>query len=115
MGHEPSESAQRTKPSHIKPLGGTIENTDFGTRAKEAAAEEILEHWDETHNLAEIARRSGWSHSHIRKVFHEFFVGADEVEEETARTDTGVPENLPENPRNAYLLGYFHGSKDERE
>lgn len=67
----------RQKPDAIKPIGGSIEETEFNTGGEEAAAKDIVELYPRTHNLQEIADRTSWSHSHIRNVYREYFVPAD--------------------------------------
>jgi len=103
------------KPAHVQPVGGSIESTEFDTQAEKAAAQEILRHYSETHNLSEIARRSGWSASHIRKVFHQYFEPAQltslaDIPDELL-DEMQIPETLPESSREAFILGYFRGSQ----
>lgn len=67
------------KPDHIRLTAETFADADFDTKKQAAAAKAILEYWDDTHNFAEIARRSGWSSGHIRNVFHTYFEPAEET------------------------------------
>lgn len=120
------------KPEYIRLVGRTFAETDFVTEKQKAAARAILEHWDDTDNFAEIARRSGWSSGHISNVFHEFFEPADETEippdfdtgprPPEAASGRGVSalvehagdSELAELLIEMYALGYEHGQHDAR-
>jgi len=107
------------RPAYIRPVGGTLEDTAFETASQRAAAEAILEHWPETHNFREIARRTSWSPAHIRKTFHEYFEPAEEPHHSDREADTSdtvppVSEQHRRELRDAYIRGYLDGVRDER-
>lgn len=99
------------RPAHIRPQGGSIEDTDFDTASQEAAAEAILQYWPETHNFREIARRTSWSPSHIRKVFHEYFEAAEETPEVDFE-ENGAPGRVDAIDRDAIREAYIRGYLD---
>lgn len=102
-----------TKPAHVRLREGSLKDTDFSTPGQREAARAILQHWEDTHNFTEIARRTGWSKSHIRNVFDEYFESAESPPEPEAEGFRNrALEELPDDILEAYRKGYRDGFKD---
>lgn len=110
------------KPAHIQLRSGELKITDFSTPLEDTifetphqrdAARYILVHWEETHNMNEIARRSGYSPSHIRNVYHEFFEPADVPPELDRDDETDEEGEYTEGYRDGYRDGFKDGLSEE--
>lgn len=111
-----SMSELEEKPAHVRLRGGDLNSTDFRTPGHRAAAEAILEYWDETHNFSAIAAKSDWSQSHIRNVFYEYFEAADAPDGDGLTSPSEIPDELYKQIyREAYRDGHDDGFEDGYE
>lgn len=58
-----------------------LDEYEFKTPGQRDGATAILRHWEDTHNLNEIARRSDWSNTHIQDVYTTYFEECERDEE----------------------------------
>ncbi|GAA0305505.1 hypothetical protein [Halarchaeum salinum] len=120
------------KPAHIQLRGTSLKSTDcpssgpipaggedalndveFETAGMRDGARALLRHWEDAHgNFSEIARRSGWSPPHIRRVYDQYFEAADEDGADEIEVDDVAMDDLSASARELYRRGYRDGFAD---